>query len=97
MGGVAAAPRIKLVQEQGRELTSDRESEAKLLALGKQPMKDVLMIIQDNGMPPEEVFRIRIEHIDWSRRLIFNPHGKTRASRRYVPISMRLIELLMLR
>lgn len=94
---IAAAPSIKLVKEQGRELTIDKASEAKLLAVGKQPMRDVLVIIQDTGMRPDEVFRIRIEHIDWSRQVIFNPQGKTRASRRNVPISKRMFEMLMIR
>jgi integrase len=48
-------------------------------------------------MRPEEVFRIRIEHIDWSQRLIVNPNGKTKAARRHVPISERMLELLMVR
>ena len=94
---IAAAPTIKLVKEQGRELMIDRDSEAKLLAVGKQPMADVLVILQDTGMRPDEVFRIRIEHIDWSRQIIFNPHGKTRASRRHVPISKRMFNILMVR
>jgi len=96
-GTIASAPRIKLVKEQGRELTIGPESEAKLLAVGKQPMKDVLVVVQDTGMRPEEAFRIRIENIDWIRFVIFNPHGKTRASRRYVPISRRMFDLLTLR
>jgi integrase len=94
---ITAAPRIKLLKELGREQTIESETEAKLLAVGKQPMKDVLIIIQDTGMRPDEVFRIRIENINWNRRLIFNPHGKTRASRRHVTISMRMFDLLMLR
>jgi integrase len=60
-------------------------------------MKDVLIFIQDTGMRPEEVVRIRIENINWSQRLMFNPHGKTRAARRHVPISERMLELLMVR
>jgi integrase len=48
-------------------------------------------------MRPDEVFRIRTENINWSQRLIFNPNGKTRAARRYVPISERMLELLMVR
>jgi integrase len=44
-------------------------------------MKDVLIMIQVRGMRPEEVFRIRIENINWSQRLIFNPNGKTKAAR----------------
>lgn len=94
---IATTPRIGLLKELGREQTIDLDTEAKLLSVGKQPMKDVLIIIQDTGMRPDEVFRIRVENINWNRRLIFNPHGKTRASRRHVPISQRVLELLSLR
>ena len=73
-------PRVKLMKKVGRELTIDPDTGAKLLAVAEQPMKDVLMMIQDTGMRPEEVVRIRIENIDWRRRLIFNPNGKTKAA-----------------
>lgn len=94
---IGMAPRIKVLKEMGREETIDSDSEAKLLAVAKQPMKDVLIISQDTGLRPEEVFRIRVENIDSNRLVIFNPHGKTRAARRYVPISRRMSDLLMLR
>ncbi len=93
---IASAPRIKLAKEIGRGQTIDPETESQLLVVAKQPLKDVLVIMQDTGLRPEEVFRVRIENIDW-RRVIFNPHGKTRASRRHVLISERMSELLMLR
>ena len=94
---IAVTPAVSLMKEVGRELTIDPETEAKLLAVAKQPMKDVLIMIQDTGMRPEEVFRIRIENINWNQRLIFNPNGKTKAARRHVPISERMQELLMVR
>src|ERR1700675_3881535 len=94
---IGVAPTVKLMEEVGRELTIDPETEAKLLAVARQPMKDVLIMIQDTGMRPEEVFRIRIENIDWTRRLIFNPSGKTKAARRHVPISERMLNLLVVR
>jgi integrase len=94
---LTVAPRIKLLKELGREQTIDPETEAKLLRVAGQPMKDVLIMIQDTGLRPEEVFRIRAENIDWTRRLVFNPYGKTRASRRQVPISARMFDLLMVR
>jgi integrase len=94
---LTVAPKIQLLKELGREQTINPETEAKLLGVAEQPMKDVLIIIQDTGLRPEEVFRIRIENIDWTQRLIFNPHGKTRASRRQVPISARMFEILMFR
>jgi integrase len=94
---IGVAPTVKLMEEVGRELTIDPETEAKLLAVARQPMKNVLIIIQDTGMRPEEVFRIRIENIDWTRRLIFNPSGKTKAARRHVPTSERMLNLLLVR
>jgi integrase len=94
---IGVAPTVKLMEEVGRELTIDPETEAKLLAVARQPMKNVLIIIQDTGMQPEEVFRIRIENIDWTRRLIFNPSGKTKAARRHVPTSERMLNLLLVR
>jgi integrase len=94
---IAVAPRIRLLAEPERQQVLDPESEAKLVAVGKQPLNDVLVIIQDAGMRPDEVFRIRIENIDFVGRRIFNPNGKTKASRRYVPISQRMVDLLLLR
>jgi len=85
------------VKEIGREQTIDPETENKLLVVAKQPLKDVLVIMNDTGLRQEEVFRIRIENIDWRRRVIFNPNGKTRASRRHVLISERMLEVLVLR
>jgi integrase len=55
------------------------------------------IIIQDAGMRPDEVFRIRIENIDFVQRRIFNPFGKTKAARRYVPMSERMIGPLLIR
>jgi integrase len=94
---IAVAPTVKLMKEVGREMTINPDTEAKLLAFAEQPMKDVLIIIQDTGMRPDEVFRIKIENIDWTRRLIFNPNGKTKAARRHVPISERMLDVLMVR
>jgi integrase len=94
---ITNAPRIKLAKEIGREQTIDAETESKLLTVAKQPLRDVLIIAQDTGLRPEEVFRVRIENIDWNRKEIFNPRGKTRASRRKVLISERMSDLLMLR
>lgn len=64
---IALAPSVRLMKEAGRELTIDPETEARLLVVVEQPMRDVLMVIQDTGMRPDEVFRIRIENIDWIR------------------------------
>src|ERR1017187_8256839 len=43
--------------------------------------------IPDPGLRPEEVFRIRVENIDFAARTIFNPFGKTKAARRTVTMT----------
>ena len=93
-GVIAAAPRIKLVKEEGRSAIIDDETEIKLLAEAKQPLRDVLTIILDSGMRPEEVFQMRWEDITWDRGMIFIPRGKTPRSRRYIPMSERVIAAL---
>jgi integrase len=94
---LGAPPKIKLHHEERREGIIDADTEAAVLAQAKQPLHDVFVIMQDCGARPEEVFRIRIENIDWSARTIFNPHGKTKKARRYLPISDRMLNLLMVR
>jgi integrase len=97
MESLGCCTKIKLLAEPEREQVLDPESEAKLLAVGKQPLSDVLIIIQNAGMRPDEVFRIRIENIDFMHQRIFIPNGKTKASRRYVPISHRMVDMLLVR
>jgi integrase len=51
----------------GRSTLIEPEIEQRLLGVAKQPLYDVLLIIQDAGMRPEEVFRMRWENILWKR------------------------------
>lgn len=89
-GVIAAAPRVKLVKEEGRSAVIDSETETKLLAAASQPLRDILTLILDSGMRPGEVFPMRWEDIAWDRGVIFIPRGKTPRSRRYVPMSDRV-------
>ena len=91
------SPRIKLLKEHGREILIDPKTEAKLLEAAKQPLRDVILVMQDTGMRPQDVFRMRWEHVNWFKRVIFIPHGKTKNSRRYVPLSDRARQALQLR
>jgi integrase len=59
-----------------------------------QPLKDIAQVILDTGLRPEEVFRIRIENLDFVERTIFNPFGKTKAPRRKVTMTADVAELL---
>jgi integrase len=71
--------------------------ETRLLAAAKQPLRDLIIIMQDTGMRPQDVFRLRWEHVNWQKRTVFIPHGKTKNSRRYVPMSERVNDALLSR
>jgi len=41
-----------------------------------------------------ELYRMRIEHLDWNSRTIFVPDSKTEEGRRSVPMTSRAFEIL---
>ncbi len=96
-GLIAAAPRIKLLKEEGRSAVIDQEGERKLLAAAHQPLHDVTMLVLDAGMRPSEIFQMRWEDLTWDPGFIFIPTGKTRRSRRHVPMSERVMHSLQVR
>jgi len=40
---------------------------------------------------------MRIENLDWNRRVIFVPDSKTPTGRRFIPMIARVLDLLMVR
>lgn len=101
---IRKAPRIKLAKEHEREQRLDEESEKKLLAAAitcgwrktsLQLFEDIIKLMRDTGMRNgRELYRMRIENIDWGTRSIFIPDSKTREGRRTVPMSDRVFEIL---
>jgi integrase len=67
------------------------------MARASQPLKDIAQIILDMGLRPEEVFRIRLENLDFAGATIFNPFGKTKATRRKVTMTADVKDLLKMR
>src|SRR5262249_18020086 len=63
-GYMRQVARIPLRKEQGREVLISLEAETKLLAVAKQPLRDVILLMQDTGMRPQDVFRMRWENIN---------------------------------
>jgi integrase len=63
------------------------EEQAAYLSQASQPLCDIAKVMLDTGMRPEEVFRIRIENVDFKQKTIFNPFGKTKAARRTIPMT----------
>jgi len=45
----------------------------------------------------KELFPLRIENLDWNNRTIFVPDSKTPNGRRYIPMSDRVVDLLLVR
>lgn len=89
-GYISAAPSIAKTRAYGRSMRIDADTEARLLQHMERDVADVFIIMLDCGMRPEEVLRMRWEHVDWTRKEYFVTHGKTINSRRYVPISDRM-------
>ena len=73
------------------------EEQAAYLSQASQPLCNIAKVMLDTGMRPEEVFRIRIENVDFEQKTIFNPFGKTKAARRTIPMTDDLASLLKLR
>jgi integrase len=91
-------PDFKLFKEEGRALRLDDEAEAKLAPLAEQPLKDIIVLMRDTGMRnARELYRMRVENIDWNARVIFNPNSKTKKGRRFIPMSDRAMNILLVR
>lgn len=82
VGVLRGVPRIKL-RKYGREGIITPEWEALLLHVAEEPLGDILTIIFDCGMRPEEVMRMKPEHIQWDRDRLLVPYGKSMRSKRY--------------
>jgi integrase len=86
-----------LSEGNGRMRVVGFEEELAYMAKASQPLKDIAQIILDTGLRPEEVFRVRVEHLDFAARTIFNPFGKTKAARRKVTMTEDVYALLRIR
>jgi len=97
-GLIRSVPKFKLAREYGRSLRLDDEAERKLLAVAEQPLRDAIILMRDTGMRNErELYRTRIENINWKDRVIFVPDSKTLNGRRLVPMTDRVVDLLLVR
>ena len=85
------APRIHLEAENEREELITPERERLLLRHAGKTLRAVIVMVQDTGGRPDEIFRLRVEDINWERRHIFNRYGKSKKSKRYLPISDRMM------
>lgn len=89
-GILHAAPKIKLRTEVGRERTIEPWVEDLLIEFAPPVLRDVIVIGIDCGMRPEEIGRMRWEHVRWDEHGVFVPDGKTENARRRVGMTDRM-------
>jgi integrase len=72
-----------------------RQARCKWRSPTKELFRDIVILMRDTRMRNErELFRMRIENLDWDNRLIFVADSKTLEGRRLVPMSRRVFEIL---
>lgn len=84
-------PRVHLDQENERDELITPERERLLLEHSGPTLTAVIIFVQDTGARPEEIFRMRVEDLDWTNMRILNRSGKSKNSRRYLAISDRMV------
>jgi integrase len=89
-----AAPKVNLLEELGREALMDPWVEELFLELAPDYLADIIVIMLDCGMRPEEVRRMRWEHIHWDRNVLLVPDGKSQQARRWIGITDRMRQRL---
>jgi integrase len=90
--GKMGAKALRENNEQTRVLSYDEE--AKYLAAATPILRDVATVMLETGMRPEEVYRIRAEHVDLNKNNLFNPYGKTKAAKRHIHLTAKAKSVL---
>lgn len=103
-----SVPKITLAEAEGRDRVISEQTEQQIQEAYAEPtnhprtrrMREqawlVMVIMQDSGMRPDEAFSMKIEDIDWSEHRIWIPRGKTKKARRFVAMSDRMKEMLLI-
>ena len=97
-GLIAAAPKIRLLDDEARrERVVTPEEEEAYLAVASPFLRDVAVVLFDTGMRPDELHRMRWEHVTWPNGrygTILGIYGKTKAARRHIPMTPRVCAVL---
>jgi len=97
-GELDTVPKINLVSgEHHREYVLQPADEAKYLTAAPLLLADVATVLVDSGMRPEECFRARWGNVTWGNGRhgsILITHGKTKAARRSLPMTLRVRAIL---
>jgi hypothetical protein len=92
---IREVPEFALFRERGRSLRLNEEAERRLVPVAEQPLKDIIVVMRDTGMRnARELYRMRVENIDYDAGSIIVPDSKTESGTRSVPLSDRVREIL---
>jgi integrase len=92
---IPEAPEVPLFKEWGRSLRLNEEAERRLVPVPDQPLRDIIAVMRDTGMRnARELYRTRVENVDFDSGTIFTPNSKTASGRRFIPMSNRVNEIL---
>lgn len=94
---IREVPSVPLQEQRQRCEVFDPLTEQRIIDSAKQPFRDIFLIMMDAGCRPSEVIALRWEDMRWDQRLIFIARGKTKKSRRFVPMSDRVHAALRVR
>jgi integrase len=65
------------------------------LPVAEQPLHDIILVMRDTGMRnARELYRMRVENVDFDAGTIFTPDSKTESGRRFIPMSNRVKQVL---
>jgi integrase len=97
-GVISAMPEVSLLRgENHRDRVLTLQEEAKYLAAAIEPLASIATVLVDTGLRPEECFRLRWEHINFSGERYGSLRvleGKTKAARRVIPLTKRVRSVL---
>lgn len=92
---ISTVPQFALFKEDGRSLRLNDAAERTLLPVAEQPLRDIIVVMRDTGLRnARELYRMKIENIDFDSGTITVPDSKTKSGRRYIPMSNRVAEIL---
>ena len=92
---IREVPEFALFKERGRSLRLNEEAERRLMPVAEQPLKDIIVVMRDTGMRnARELYRMRVENIEYDAGSITVPDSKTESGTRSVPLSDRVSEIL---
>ncbi len=97
-GILETSPKLRLLPgEHHRERVVTQVEEGRYLAAAPPLLADVVTVLADTGMRPDECYRLRWEELTWAigrNGNLLVAHGKTASARRVLPMTPRVRSVL---